>query len=60
MTNIPSLEGRTALVTGAARRVGAEIATQLHAAGADVGIHYRNSAQDAMNLVARLNRPSAR
>lgn len=55
MTNIPSLEGRTALVTGAARRVGAEIATQLHAAGADVGIHYRNSAQDAMNLVARLN-----
>ena len=55
MTNIPSLEGRTALVTGAARRVGAEIAAQLHAAGADVGIHYRNSADDATNLVARLN-----
>ena len=55
MTNTPSLEGRTALVTGAARRVGAEIATQLHAAGANVGIHYRNSAEDAANLVARLN-----
>ena len=55
MTKIPSLEGRTALVTGAARRVGAEIAAQLHAAGADVGIHYRNSADDATNLVARLN-----
>jgi len=55
MTTIPSLEGRTALVTGAARRVGAEIATRLHAAGANVGIHYRNSAEDATNLVGRLN-----
>jgi pteridine reductase len=55
MTSTPSLAGRIALVTGAARRVGAEIATQLHAAGADVGIHYRNSGEDATNLVARLN-----
>lgn len=55
MTSTPSLEGRTALVTGAARRVGAEIATQLHAAGADVGIHYRHSGDDAADLVARLN-----
>jgi pteridine reductase len=49
------LEGRIALVTGAARRIGAEIATQLHAAGADVGIHYRGSVDDAGKLVARLN-----
>ena len=55
MTGTPSLEGRTALVTGAARRVGAEIATQLHAAGADVGVHYRNSGEDATQLVERLN-----
>ena len=49
------LEGRVALVTGAARRVGAHIATELHAAGADVAIHYRHSARDAEALVARLN-----
>lgn len=56
MDSTPGLEGRVALVTGAARRVGAEIATHLHAAGADVGIHYRHSADDAAQLVARLNR----
>jgi pteridine reductase len=55
MSSTPSLEGRVALVTGAARRVGAEIATHLHAAGADVGIHYRHSADDAAEIVARLN-----
>ncbi|NCF25296.1 MAG: pteridine reductase [Gammaproteobacteria bacterium] len=56
MDSTPGLEGRVALVTGAARRVGAEIATHLHAAGADVGIHYRHSADAAAQLVARLNR----
>ena len=55
MTSTPSLEGRIALVTGAARRVGAEIAAQLHAAGADVGVHYRTSGEDATHLVAHLN-----
>jgi len=55
MTSTPSLEGRVALVTGAARRVGAQIATHLHAAGADVGIHYRSSGEDATRLVAHLN-----
>ncbi len=55
MSSTSDLEGRVALVTGAARRVGAEIATQLHAAGADVGIHYRHSTDDAGNLVAGLN-----
>ena len=55
MTSTPSLKGCIALVTGAARRVGAEIATQLHAAGANVGIHYRSSGEDATRLVAHLN-----
>ena len=55
MSSTPGLEGRTALVTGAARRVGAEIATQLHAAGADVAVHYRHSGNEAAELVARLN-----
>jgi pteridine reductase len=43
------------LVTGAARRVGAEIARALHGAGAIVAIHYRSSAADAERLAAELN-----
>ncbi len=43
------------LITGAARRVGAEIARTLHAAGARVAIHYRGSAKAAGELVAELN-----
>ncbi len=43
------------LITGAARRVGAEIARALHAAGAGVAIHYRGSAREAATLAAELN-----
>jgi pteridine reductase len=43
------------LITGAARRVGAEIARELHAAGASVALHYRASADEAETLAARLN-----
>jgi pteridine reductase len=43
------------LVTGAARRVGAEIARTLHASGATVVLHYRRSARDAERLAAELN-----
>ncbi|MCX8098828.1 MAG: pteridine reductase [Casimicrobiaceae bacterium] len=43
-----------ALVTGAARRVGAAIAAALHEAGYRVLIHYRQSAQAARELAARL------
>lgn len=50
-----SLQGRTALVTGAARRVGAAIARGLHAAGANVVIHYRGADADAAKLEAELN-----
>jgi pteridine reductase len=49
------LAGRTALVTGAARRVGATIVRVLHGAGANVVIHYRSSAEDAAQLAAGLN-----
>lgn len=49
------LAGKTALVTGAARRVGATIARVLHGAGANVVLHYRSSAQDAAQLAAELN-----
>jgi pteridine reductase len=50
-----SLEGRTALVTGGARRVGAAIARRLHAAGANVVLHYRDSAVDVDKLASDLN-----
>jgi pteridine reductase len=43
-----------ALVTGGARRVGAEIARTLHAAGGRVAITYRNSAAEAEALCSEL------
>src|SRR5436190_1990764 len=50
-----ALTGQAALITGAARRVGASIARMLHAAGADVVLHYRSSADDAAALARELN-----
>jgi pteridine reductase len=49
------LAGKTALVTGAARRVGACISRTLHAAGANLVIHYRSSSEDAAELARELN-----
>jgi pteridine reductase len=49
------LSGKVALITGAARRIGAAIATELHAAGADVVIHYRGSTAPAGALAQVLN-----
>ena len=48
------LEGRTALVTGGATRVGAAIGRTLHAAGAHLVIHYRRSSAHAEQLQAEL------
>lgn len=50
-----SLAGKAALVTGGARRVGAVIARRLHAAGAAVLIHYRDSEAEAARLASELN-----
>jgi pteridine reductase len=50
-----SLAGRTVLITGGARRVGAAIARELHAAGANLVIHYRKSGGDAEALANQLN-----
>ena len=50
-----SLTGKTVLITGAARRVGATIARILHDAGANIVVHYRKSAREAETLVAGLN-----
>lgn len=54
--NSPPLHGKCALVTGAARRIGAAIAGALHGQGADVAIHYRGSESDAAGLAAGMNR----
>ena len=43
-----------ALVTGAARRVGAVIARTLHSAGFDLALHYRHSAEEARALADEL------
>jgi pteridine reductase len=48
------LAGRTALVTGAAKRVGAAIVEQLHASGANVVIHFGGSVGAARELAQRL------
>src|SRR5262245_28100485 len=53
--NDGSLTGKTVLITGAARRVGATIARELHAAGANLAIHFRKSAADAAMLATELN-----
>ena len=50
-----SLDGKLALVTGSARRIGATIVRTLHADGARVAIHYRGSAAEATALAAELN-----
>ena len=50
-----ALTGKTALITGAARRVGATIVRKLHAAGARIVLHYRTSAEAAEALVRELN-----
>jgi pteridine reductase len=50
-----SLESKVALVTGAARRVGAAIARRLHAAGANVVLHYRGAESEAAQLEKELN-----
>ena len=55
-----SLAGKSALITGGARRVGAAIARRLHAAGAAVLIHYRDSEAEATKLVAELNAARAK
>ncbi len=49
------MQGKTVLVTGGAKRVGAAIVRRLHAAGANVAIHCRDSLRDAAALSADLN-----
>ncbi|MDD5678431.1 MAG: SDR family oxidoreductase [Kiritimatiellae bacterium] len=54
------LKGKTALVTGGARRIGAALCEALAAEGCRVVIHYNRSAHPAAALAARLRRNGAR
>jgi pteridine reductase len=55
MNSTPRLAGQVALVTGAARRVGAQIVRALHAEGANVMIHSHRSLTDGERLLEELN-----
>jgi NAD(P)-dependent dehydrogenase (short-subunit alcohol dehydrogenase family) len=50
----PSLSGKSALVTGGAKRIGREIALALARAGADVAITYRDSSGEASEAAATI------
>ena len=50
-----ALAGKTVLVTGGARRLGAAICRRLHAAGANVVVNYHRAQQDAQALLRELN-----
>ncbi len=49
-----SLHGKTALITGAAHRIGATIARHLHQQGANIALHYRKSRAEAEQIQAEL------
>ena len=51
LRTVNSLSGKSALVTGGAKRIGRAIALALAGAGADVTITYRTSADDAVETV---------
>ena len=47
---------KTALITGGAQRIGAEIAKTLHENQFNVIIHYNESEQEAKSLCGKLNK----
>jgi pteridine reductase len=53
------VQGKTVLITGGAKRVGAAICRKLHGAGANLMLHYRSSGGEARLLQAELNHARA-
>lgn len=52
--NTLPLTGKTVLITGSAKRIGATVARFLHAKGSNIVIHYRSSADSANTLCSEL------
>ncbi|MBK0421595.1 SDR family oxidoreductase [Leucobacter sp. CSA2] len=59
-TGLPDLSGQRVLVTGASGGIGGGIARRFAAAGADLAVHYRGSADAAFALVEELRERGAR
>ena len=49
-------ENKWVLITGGAKRIGAEVARTLHARGMNLAIHYNSSNEDAEELCRDLNK----
>jgi pteridine reductase len=50
-----AMQGKVVLVSGGAKRVGAAICRRLHAAGANIALHYHTSTHEAVALQTELN-----
>ena len=61
MSEVRSLRGKSALVTGGSRRLGAAICRELAARGAAVVVHYRHSEAEAiaLNRALKITDPEA-
>lgn len=55
-----ALEGKTALVTGSSRNLGAQIARELASHGATIAIHHRHSEEEALQVAADLGATTGR
>jgi pteridine reductase len=55
MPNLPHIHNSVALITGGAKRIGANVARYLHAHNFNIVIHYHHSHTEAQTLAAQLN-----